>query len=205
MLFGPLKIDGLTLKEHPHVYPVREDSLLLATSAAVRPGERVVEIGCGLGLASLAAARDGGHVLATDPNPYALTAVRKNSEDRSLRLDCLRTDLFRGLRRFDVVMFNPPYLPTRPEEKDDDPWNDLALNGGEDGWAVLSPFLRSLPEHLSPGGRAYILLASVAGSSTDPISKVTAMPGLSLVRIAGERTLQGERLWIAELAARPTA
>jgi release factor glutamine methyltransferase len=200
-----LKIDGIALKEHSHVYPVREDTLLLATSAAVRPRERVVEIGCGLGLSALAASREGGRVLATDMNPYALSAVRESARIYSLRVDCLRTDMFRGLKRFDVVLFNPPYLPTRPEEVDDDPWNDLALNGGEDGMAVLRPFLHSLAEHLSEKGRAYVVLATVAGGRMDPLREVTAVRQLSVNRIVGDRTLPEERLRVVEITTRSTA
>ena len=200
-----MDIRGLTLKEHPHVYPVREDSLLLATSATVAPGERVVEIGCGLGLAALAAAREGARVLATDMNPNALSVVMEEANLNSIKVDCLRTDLFRGLRRFDVVLFNPPYLPTRPEDRDIDPWNNLALDGGKDGWAVLRPFLSALPEHLSPGGRAYVVLASVSGSLLDPFRELAGLPDVFLGSIAGERELQEETLWVVEITTKITA
>jgi release factor glutamine methyltransferase len=200
-----MKVNGIILKERPHVYPVREDSLLLATSATVMTGENVVEIGCGLGLASIAAAREGAKVTATDINPYALRSVREEARHFSLNIGCVRTSLFRGLRTFEVVLFNPPYLPTKPDEVDPDHWHDVAVNGGADGWAVLDRFLSSLPEHLTPYGRAYVLLAAVPGMTAEPLSRINSTPGLTVKAIAGERKLEGERLLVAELVRDQTS
>lgn len=143
------------------VYPVREDSLLLARHADAAAKEDVLEIGCGLGLAALTAAKTAKRVVATDLNPYALAAVQRLAVREKRRLDPVRTDLAAGLGRFDLILCNPPYLPTRPGEEDKDRWTDLALNGGVDGCAALERIVGALPEHLSPGGRAYVVLSSL--------------------------------------------
>jgi predicted nicotinamide N-methyase len=53
---------------------------------------RVVELGCGLGLPSLAAARSGAEVLATDAEPDAIEAVRKNAAENGLRVETAAID-----------------------------------------------------------------------------------------------------------------
>jgi release factor glutamine methyltransferase len=61
---------------------------------------------------------------------------------------------------FDAVLFNPPYLPTDPEDERDD-WMATALSGGEDGRAVVSAFLDDLPRVLAPGGFALLLVSTL--------------------------------------------
>jgi release factor glutamine methyltransferase len=143
------------------VYPEREDSELLRSIVRVRPQEIAVEVCCGRGLAALAAARRGARVVATDQNPHALRIVVTRAESEGLPLAAVRTDLLAGLRKFDVVWANPPYLPTPIGEEDPEPWDRLALDGGPDGLAITRRILDTLPEHLLPGGRAFVLFSSV--------------------------------------------
>lgn len=143
------------------VYPVREDSRLLGRFARPRPGDAVLEIGCGRGLAALESARRGARrVVATDRNPSALRMLRDRARHEELSVDVVRTDGASGLRRFDLVLCNPPYLPTAAADRDPDPWENLALDGGPDGCRVLSRVVASLPAHLAVRGRAFFLVSS---------------------------------------------
>jgi release factor glutamine methyltransferase len=143
------------------VYPVREDSRLLARFATPRPGDRFLEVGCGRGLASLVAARHGpGLVVATDLNPTAVRTVYERARKEGLSLEAVRTNLAAGLRAFDLILSNPPYLPTAPKDRDPDRWENLALDGGPDGLRVTRRLLASLPKHLTSRGRAYVLFSS---------------------------------------------
>src|SRR3954451_12553002 len=69
-------------------------AILLARTIAARAlrGARVLEIGCGLGLPSLAVALAGGRALATDWAPEALTAVQRNAEHNDLVVETLVAD-----------------------------------------------------------------------------------------------------------------
>jgi predicted nicotinamide N-methyase len=49
-------------------------------------GVRVLELGCGLALPSMAAARAGAHVLATDEAPEALALAVRNADENGVRL-----------------------------------------------------------------------------------------------------------------------
>ena len=50
-------------------------------------GARVLELGCGLGLPSIVAARAGGRVLATDWSPAAIELLRANAERNGVSLE----------------------------------------------------------------------------------------------------------------------
>jgi predicted nicotinamide N-methyase len=67
-------------------------------------GARVLELGCGLGLASIVAALHGADVLATDWSDEALAATRANAERNGATLEVLRVD-FNDAR--DVVDLAP--------------------------------------------------------------------------------------------------
>lgn len=141
------------------VYPPREDTYLLARAAISEAGESdfVLEVGTGSGYIARSLQESGIRVLATDINPHAVKAARSEG------LDVVRTDLFMGIRGpFDLVVFNPPYLPTRAEERIDD-WLECALDGGPDGRSVIRQFAEEVSGHLSPGGRVLILVSSVTG------------------------------------------
>jgi len=141
------------------VYPPREDTYLLAWAAMTEAGgsDLVLEVGTGSGHISRVLQESGIRVIATDINPHAVKTARSQG------LAVVRADLFRGLRGpFDLVVFNPPYLPTRPEERIDD-WLEYALDGGPDGRSVIKRFAETVHDLLSPGGRVLILVSSVTG------------------------------------------
>ena len=194
-------------EKRPSIYPPREDSFLLLPFAAVAPGTSLVEVGTGTGLAALAAARCGARVVATDRNPEALRRLRAAARTERLDLAVVRTDLAAGLGRFDRFLANPPYLPTRPKERDPDRWANLALDGGPDGCRVLARLLRSLPDHLTPGGSAYVV-----GSSLQDDRALTTLRAEWKARggdqeVVAERLLEGERLvvWRFRLGGRAPA
>ncbi len=143
------------------IYPPAEDTFLLlaAAQAEVRPQDSVLEIGCGSALISRTLAPFVSRLLATDINPHAARAAR------AAGIEAIRSDLFLGIKgRFDLVIFNAPYLPTRPEERTDQ-WIDWALDGGPSGRETVCRFLEDLAEHLLPGGRALLLVSSLTGLS----------------------------------------
>jgi release factor glutamine methyltransferase len=131
---------------HEDVYRPAEDTFLLARAvhATVRSGQSFLEVGCGAGLVSLVAARAGASVTATDLNPHAVALLRHNARENGLQVRSIQTDLLEGLPGpFDVVAFNPPYLPTTPAEYIPGPLN-LAFDGGPDGNATVLRFASQL-------------------------------------------------------------
>ncbi len=163
------------------VYEPAEDTYLLlkAAMAEARDSDRVLEVGCGNGLISRNLAPRVREVLATDINPIAVSTVKEYG------IPVIRADLFRGIKaKFDMVIFNPPYLPTSEGEKTAG-WMNFALDGGESGRETIERFFEELGSHLTPGGRALILLSSQTGIS---MVKVTAINlGFEVSQVAVER------------------
>lgn len=141
------------------VYPPREDTYLLLRAALKEAGadDVTLEIGCGSGLITQEVAPRVKSILATDINPHAVRMVKAKG------FEVVRADLFSGLRgKFDLILFNPPYLPTTDLERTEQ-WINFALDGGEDGRRTIRRFLKELSGHLRPGGRALLLISSLTG------------------------------------------
>jgi release factor glutamine methyltransferase len=177
-------------------YPAREDTFLLIPFARVDAGTSFLEIGAGSGLLALTAARRGARVVATDLNPDALRALAATARTERLDLAAVRTDLAKGLGRFDRIVANPPYLPTRPEERDPDRWHNLALDGGQDGWTTSARIVASLPDLLRPEGSAFLLTSTLQSLArrAEILSSWRANGG-TVVRVA-DRAIEGERLQV---------
>ena len=75
-------------------------------------------------------------------------------------------DLFSVLKsdeRFDIAIFNPPYLPTRPEERiGGTGWFDIATDGGVDGLSLTKRYIEEVDRYLSKKGRAYFVFSSLS-------------------------------------------
>jgi release factor glutamine methyltransferase len=161
--FNRLEIDL-----HPEVYDPSEDSFLLLEALQIAPREVVLEIGTGCGLIALESAHSGAHVVCTDINPFAVRLTRNNiKKNKHLLIGSIEVrkgDLFTVVKDgelFDIILFNPPYLPTSEKEKVDR-WFDMATDGGKDGLAVTKRFLKDVQNYLSFNGRAYFVFSSLS-------------------------------------------
>jgi release factor glutamine methyltransferase len=144
------------------VYQPAEDSRLLAEAAVEHASGRTLEVGTGSGwVAEQIATETDAEVVASDRN----AAACRQAHDRGLQV--ARADLVEPFRdgSFDTVAFNPPYLPTDPDNE----WNDQmerALSGGESGRAVIDPFLDTVGRVLRPDGVVLLLVSSLTGFDT---------------------------------------
>jgi release factor glutamine methyltransferase len=143
------------------VYQPAEDTHLLADAAVeeIPARARVLDVGTGSGYVA-ATVRDetGADVVGVDLNPFAL----RQAADRGVPV--VRGDLVAPFREdaFDVVVFNPPYLP-RDEDAERDDWMEVALSGGETGREVVEDFFDSLGRVLAPEGFALVLVSTLTG------------------------------------------
>jgi release factor glutamine methyltransferase len=150
-------------REREKVYQPAEDSHLLAMAARdeATATDRALDVGTGSGYVAAAVAETGATVHGIDPNPHACRQARENG------IDVVRgtfTEPFRA-EAFDLVTFNPPYLPTTPGEAVGD-WMEMALAGGESGRAVIEPFLADVGRVLAPEGRVLMLVSSLSDFDT---------------------------------------
>ncbi|KXA91337.1 hypothetical protein AKJ57_01630 [candidate division MSBL1 archaeon SCGC-AAA259A05] len=148
------------------VYKPAEDTFLLADNLEVKKGESVLEIGTGCGLLSILAAKEGARVTATDISPKAIKCAEENSEKLEVRakIKFRKGDLFDPVERknFDLIVFNPPYLPV-PDAESPKTALERSWNGGKDGRKVIDRFLDQVEGHLNRGGRFSFIQSSLSG------------------------------------------
>jgi release factor glutamine methyltransferase len=163
----------------------KKGSLFFCRNVVAARGERVLELGAGLGLAAVLAARAGARVVATDVVPDAVEAVRANALLNAVDIDVRLGDCYAPVRgeRFDLVCANPPQMPTPPGRERGDPVA-LADNGGVDGWTMLDRIIAGAPDHLRPGGRLVFTIFGFLGRRT-ALAKLEAR-GLAPAVVATE-------------------
>lgn len=148
---------GLSIASDRDVYPPSEDSELLIDALDVRRGERVLEIGCGSGVVSIHCALAGAEVVCGDVNPRAVALTRMNAAANGAVLEAVETDVYSNVEgRFDLILFNLPYLPVEEGEGLARAWS-----GGPDGLGPLPRLLDGAPKHLLPGGRVVVVTSSL--------------------------------------------
>jgi release factor glutamine methyltransferase len=177
---------------HDEVYQPAEDTYLLLEAALseARPADSVLEIGCGSGFISQKLVPLVSRLLATDINPHAVRAAKARG------IEVIRADLFAGIKgKFDLILFNAPYLPTRLEERTGQ-WIDYALDGGESGRQTVDRFIEDLAGHLRPGGRALLLISSQTGLAE--VQRTAASAGFTAEVVADEGCFF-ERLYVLRL------
>ena len=169
--------------------------------AAGRTGTdlRALDLGTGSGALALSLATEGdfAHILATDVSRDAIEVASGNGAQYhdgapvEFRVGSLYEPVGRA-ERFDVIVSNPPYIPSgdmealQPEVRDWEP--PRALAAGPAGMGVLAPLIAGAPRHLAPGG----LLALETGPE-----QVAAVAG----RIDDTNACAGVRI-LADLAGR---
>ncbi len=166
LLVGSKEFWSLSFKVDRDVLTPRPDSEILVEAGLARMPDRerawrVLDLGTGSGAIaiSLAHERPRARITATDISAKALQVARSNADELRVgeNLRFLEGSLFEPIEgeRFDLIVSNPPYLArasagSLAPELEHEP--ELALFGGEDGYAVLRPFAAGVLERLEPGG-----------------------------------------------------
>ncbi|MDP3066670.1 MAG: methyltransferase [Methanobacteriaceae archaeon] len=159
-----IEYQGMYFYTHPQVYEPAEDSFLLAENIKVTLRDEVLEIGTGTGIIAIIAARGARNVVATDISPNAIECTTKNLiTNRVFNVELREGDLFDPVEgeKFNLIIFNTPYLPTEEDDAAADELN-AAWDGGSDGRKVIDRFLDGLTEHLEQNGRVMLVQSSLS-------------------------------------------
>ena len=152
------------INTNDNVYVPAEDSYLLADNLLVKEDMSVLEIGTGSGIVAMYASRLSNKITVTDINFDACELARKNFKDNNIEgVEILFGNLFEVVknRKFDIILFNTPYLPTENDEVIDDNLN-YAFDGGLNGRKVIDLFLNEVKNHLNDGGIVQMIQSSLS-------------------------------------------
>ena len=147
------------------VYEPAEDSFLFAENIRVKDGEKILDMGTGCGILGIIAAEKASLVVAIDINPMAVRCAKFNAKLNGVsdKMFFIQGDLFTPLKadeKFDLILFNAPYLPTEPSEGKT--LIERAWSGGASGRAVLDRFLQEIRGHIQIGGRVLLMQSTLA-------------------------------------------
>jgi release factor glutamine methyltransferase len=148
-----------------NVYEPAEDSFLFAENLQVKEKDKVIDVGTGCGILGILAAAKADQVLAVDINPYAVACAKENAKlnHASNKIFFAHGDLFGPIKvavKFDLILFNAPYLPSEEVEKNC--WLDRAWAGGVSGGDVINGFIREAPKYLKHDGEILLMQSTLS-------------------------------------------
>ena len=170
-----IKVDERVLIPRPET-----EELVMMAVAAAEEGQHVLDLCTGSGAIAIATYKElekaGRKVRMTaiDVSEKALELARENAELNEAEINFIQSDLFTRIReRFDLIVSNPPYIPSaeietlQREVKDFEP--RLALDGGADGLEIYRKIAADVSKHLTRGGT---LLMEVGAGQAEEVVKL---------------------------------
>lgn len=157
----------------------------------------VLDLGTGSGaiLLAILAERAGARGLGTDISTEALAVARDNAASLGLdgRCDFLRTEWATGLadHSFDLVVSNPPYIPSGdipgldPEVRDHDP--HLALDGGPDGLTAYRDLAPQIARVMKPGGLFAVEIGWDQGPAVSALFREAGFDDVKIIKDLSDR------------------
>jgi release factor glutamine methyltransferase len=190
------RVHGVPILVTPSVFnpSVPRTGALLAAQLDARvvgADADVLDMGTGSGVCAVFAARYARRVVAVDINPAAVRCAGINARlnHAENRIEVRHGDLFAPVsgERFDLILFNPPFLQGTPRDDRDRAWRSTD---------VPERFAAGLPAHLKPGGSALVVLSTFGGAQS--FLEEFHRRGL-VISVLTERRFVNERLAIFRL------
>lgn len=181
-IIGDTDFYGYKIKVDERVLIPRPETEELASLVigAAEEGQSILDLCTGSGAIAVAVYKEmekrGCKVKMTaiDISADALALAQENAESNGAEITFLQSDLFKRLRgRFDIIVSNPPYIPTKDidtlqkEVRDFEP--RLALDGGEDGLDIYRRIAKDAMKYLNRGG---MLIMEVGEGEADAVIRM---------------------------------
>jgi release factor glutamine methyltransferase len=150
----------------PGVYAPQDDTWMLCDAVAaseVANGARVLDMCTGSGAVAIAAARTGAReVVAFDLSARAVDCTARNAAAAGVEIDARLGSFTEAMKlpRFDVLLCNPPYVPSPNDPVGAGP--ERAWDAGHDGRVVLDPLCENAHRLLEPGGEILVVQSDCA-------------------------------------------
>ena len=149
------------------LYGPREDSLLLQKYVQKYSKGIVLDMGTGTGIQACEAAKPKKvvKVYAVDVNPESIDYCKIwHPHSKIVYLTSSLFDVFKDKKyeniKFNTIIFNPPYLPNDPNDK------DVALDGGKKGHELICKFLNQARSFMKPKTKILLVFSSLTGKDT---------------------------------------
>lgn len=214
-VLGEWTFYGMTLYIDRNVLIPRDDTCAVAQLAIKRglfldQNPRILDLCTGSGCIGLAVASKikDAHVTLADVSRAALDIAKKNINRHQLgnRVTCVQADALGPapafLGKFDLIVSNPPYIPTREMAELDASVKDyephLALDGGDDGLDFYRSIVENYTAALKPGGYLCFEFGMGQGDDVCEILRQNGYTILDRVQDFNER----ERAVLAQLSRR---
>lgn len=167
----------------------RQDTEVLVEEALkrIRPGMEVLDLCTGSGCIIISILKNVSKVtaVATDISKQALIVAKENAKLNGVSVRFETSNLFDGIKgTFDVIVSNPPYIPTEeitrlmPEVRDFEPYD--ALDGKEDGLFFYRKIIWESMEYLNPGG---YLMFEIGYDQGEEVSELMERAGYSEIKV----------------------
>lgn len=151
----------MRLLEPPGVHRSRSGTRLLAEAlgeAGIHPGSSVLDVGAGNGALAVAAIHGGAaRVTAVDVSARAVVTTWLNALLMPVRVRLGDALVLRYPERFDLVLANPPYVPSAPDRR-----HARVRDGGTGGRLPVDRICDRAPELLAPGGTLLMVHSALA-------------------------------------------
>ncbi len=151
----------------------------------------ILDMGSGSGIQAKTCMKNGfKNILCIDIDKKAVEYVKKQN------LKALKSNLFEKLsnKKFDLIIFNPPYLPEDKTGYD----KEKDTTGGKKGGEIILKFLKQAKKHLTKQGKILLLFSSL----TKPNIMNKAKKNRYLPKLLDKKKLFFEELYVYLLKQR---
>lgn len=160
--FKDLTFVGLNKVFSPVIF---EDTFFFCENIPVKPGDEVLEIGCGTGMIAICLALKGAQVTATDINPHALINTKVNSilNHVEQHVNVFLSDVFAGINgsiKFDVIFWNTPFIYRSTATL-----NLLEASVFDTEYRSITQYISKISSFLKENGRAFLGFSSSSGDA----------------------------------------
>ena len=143
----------------------------------------VLDIGTGSGAIAISIKKNAPQtkVCAVDISEKAISLAKENAKENEVEIEFIKSDLFENLQnqKFDCILSNPPYIPTKDMEKLEkelsfEPKN--ALDGGSDGLDFYRDIIQEAKQHLNKNG---LLMFEIGFDQGDAVKTLLSKSGFT--------------------------
>mgnify|MGYP000708334595 FL=1 len=202
-IIGEQEFMGLRFKVNSNVLIPRQDTETLVEQVLkiVKPGMKVLDLCTGSGCVLISVLKNAPELtgMGSDISKTALLVAKENAKLHEVDAEWVRSDLFDNITEtFDVIMANPPYIPTgeilslMPEVRDFEPEN--ALDGGADGLDFYRKIAGQVKDYLNPGGYVYMEIGYDQGEAVSELMRNAGFTEVEVIKdlAQNDRVVKGK-------------